>query len=708
MRSVPVRISLTTTMVGLVLLISAAILFVSVRAGRRIAEDLTDRYLGQTEARVEEQIDGVFAPVLDGLAHLRAWARSGRFSPDDAAASTDLLLPLLRSYPWISSIATGDELGRSWRLGAEGEGFLARTTDAGAPAAPATFRLYDAQGREQRAYEEPSDFDPRTRPWYAIGKDALSAARDAAAAPVSWTEPFVLNTSKLPGISAVAPLERAGGEPYLVTVNVMLTRLSDFTSTLRPTEHGVALVLTEKGDLIGFPAHPRFPTPESRAELVRALGDRMPRLAELKLPAFDWLAARWDGVVAAGSRTALALEDAEGRPWRLGLRPRTLPGGLKLWIGAAVPEEDFLGEVKAQRRHVLLVSGGALLAAVLLALLLGRAYARPLAQLAEESARIRTLDLAPGEPVRTHLAEARRLAEAQESMRGALDSFARYVPTPVVKELLRQGDAARLGGSVKPLTVMFSDVRGFTTISEALGPDALTAHLAEYFEALMEIVARHGGAVDKMIGDAIMSLWGAPMAHADHAARAVRAALESRAWLEAHTARCLAEGKPPLATGFGLATGEAFVGNVGSRARLNYTALGDVANLSSRLEGTTKLYGVVILCDESVRAATGEQFAWRCVDVVAVKGKTVPGRIYEPLGEAGAVDAETLAFARTYEAAFEDHLARRFDAALARLATLRGPRANDLSVRRLADLCRAYAKAPPPADWDGVARLTTK
>lgn len=708
MRSVPIRLSLTLSMVALVVLISAAILAVNVLAGRRITEDLTDRYLGQTEARVEEQIHGVFGPVIESLAHLRAWAHSGRFDPGDTHASAALLAPVLRSYPWISSIATGDEQGRSWRLGAEGDGLLARATDAGAAGAPARFWLLDAEGKPLRAYEEPSDFDPRTRPWYALGRSALSAAADAATAPVSWTEPFVLNTSKLPGVGAVAPLTRAQGDPYLVTFNVMLTRLSDFTATLRPTANGVALVLTEQGDLIGFPAHPGLPTPESRAELVRSLGDRMPRLAELRLPALDGLAAHWEGIAAAGRRAALALQDAEGRPWRLGVRPHEVPGGLRLWIGVAVPEADFLGEVKAQRRQVLWVSGGALLAAMLLALRLGRAYARPLRQLALESERIRTLDLAPGEPVRTHLMEARRLADAQESMRGALDSFARYVPTPVVKELLRQGDAARLGGAVKPLTVMFSDVRGFTTISEALGPDALTAHLAEYFEALMQIIASHGGAVDKMIGDAIMSLWGAPVAHGDHAARAVRAALESRAWLEAHTERCLRAGTPPLATGFGLATGEAFVGNVGSRARLNYTALGDVANLASRLEGTTKLYGVTILCDESVKQATGEQFAWRCLDVVTVKGKTRPGRIYEPLGAAGAVDAPTLAFARVYEAALEDYLARRFDAALARLAALAGGRAQDVSVVRLAGLCRDLAAQPPPADWDGAARFATK
>jgi adenylate cyclase len=273
---------------------------------------------------------------------------------------------------------------------------------------------------------------------------------------------------------------------------------------------------------------------------------------------------------------------------------------------------------------------------------------------------------------------------------------------------VKRGEAAKLGGTSRELTIMFSDVRGFTTLSEQMGPEALTAHLAEYFARLMDLVDEHGGAVDKMIGDAVMSLWGAPVPHADHAARALRAALASRDWLEGFNARCVKEGKPPLKTGFGLVTGTAFVGNVGSPTRLNYTALGDTANLASRLEGASKIYGVTILCDESVKEAAGEGFLWRCLDVVAVKGKDRPARVYEPLGLVGKVPPARIAFARAYEQAFENYLARRFDAALARLATLAPEQAHDVSVVRLTELCRALEGDPPAPDWDGVARLTAK
>jgi adenylate cyclase len=196
--------------------------------------------------------------------------------------------------------------------------------------------------------------------------------------------------------------------------------------------------------------------------------------------------------------------------------------------------------------------------------------------------------------------------------------------------------------------------------------------------------------------------------HADHAKRALEAALASNTWLAEFNARCVAEGKPALKTGFGLASGQAFVGNVGSPTRLNYTALGDTVNLASRLEGASKTYGVGVLCDASVRDAVGPGYVWRCLDVVAVKGKERPARVYEPLGREGEVPAERLAFARAYEAALEDYVAQRFDVAEARLLTLAPAQREDVGVVRLLALCRAYRAAPPPADWDGVARLTTK
>lgn len=704
-----IRVSLTASILALVVALSLAILAVNVVAGRRIAEDLSERYLEETERLVEEQLHGFFAPVVTGITNARAWSRRGAVDPREVERSTAVYLPVLAAHPQVSSLATGDETGYGYRIGAEGDDFLVRVNDASASGIPARFTLVSREGVELKRYEKPDEYDPRKRPWYADAKKSLAAAGSVAKATVVWGDPFVLNTSRLPGIAAALPFEDAKGGVYMTTFNVMLTKLSDFTVGLRPTANGAAVVLTDAGEVIGFPTGGAFDTPERRAALLKERDGkiRMPGLLDLGSKAMTAAEPDFRAARAQGARDASRFE-VDGAAWRAAFRPYALGGGKRLWIGVTIPESDFLGEVARQRRNILWVSAVALLLATLLALALARVYARPLAALVASSDRMTALDLARQEPVRSHLLEAHRLAEAQERMRGALDSFARYVPTPVVRELLRQGEAARLGGRVRPVTVMFSDIRDFTSISERLSAADLTALMAEYFDGVMKEIAREGGAVDKMIGDAVMALYGAPTPHDDHATQAVRGALACQRWLAGFEARCRADGREALVTNIGLATGDAFVGNVGSPERLNYTALGDVVNLASRLEGACKLYGTRVLCSDAVRRATGETFSWRCVDVIAVKGKTAPVRVHEPLGLAGEVDAATLAFARAYEAAFDAHLAGRFDAALEGLAGLGSARAADPSVARLRAACEGYRVAPPPPGWDGVSRLDRK
>jgi adenylate cyclase len=702
-----IRLSLTTSLLTLVVLLSLAIFVANVVAGRRIAADLGSRYLEATERLVDERLVAFLAPAADEALATRARAKAGLFDPHDPRKATALLLPFLRAHPQVVSVATGDDAGYGYLISADEGTFLQRVTDSSRPGVPARFVRFTADGTVVKEYEEQIAYDVRTRPWFADAKRALAATGSVEKTDVVWGDPYILFTSQQPGIGVTLPYESAAGDVYMVTFNVMLARLSDFTASLRPTPHGMVELLSAKGEVVGFPSLDGLPTAESRRDFGAKIGKRLPTVAELRSPILSSAYDRAKDGIASREAQAFRV-DVGGEAWRTSFRPKTFGNSLTLWTHVMVPESDFLAEVARQRKHIVVASVAAVVLAGLLAWQLARVYARPLRQLAGASARITTLDLSPGEAVRTHLREAQELADAQERMRGALDSFARYVPTPVVRTLLERGEAARLGGRVRTITVMFSDIREFTRISERLGPDALTTHLGEYFEHVMRLVAEEGGAVDKVVGDSVMSLWGAPVEHPDHAARAVRSALRQQEWLAGFETRCRAEGRPPLRTAFGLATGSAFVGNIGAPNRLNFTAIGDIVNLASRLEGACKVYGTPILAADGVRVAAGPGFAWRTVDVVAVKGKSEPVRVCEPLGLAGAVPEETLAFARAYEAALEDYLARRFGKARSILESMRDGRAADVSVRRLVDLCRRLEATPPPVEWDGVARLETK
>ncbi|MEM7602888.1 MAG: adenylate/guanylate cyclase domain-containing protein [Verrucomicrobiota bacterium] len=304
--------------------------------------------------------------------------------------------------------------------------------------------------------------------------------------------------------------------------------------------------------------------------------------------------------------------------------------------------------------------------------------------------------------------EIDQLYEAQDRMRLALDSFAKYVPSEVVRELLDKGEAAVIGGRNTSMSILFTDIAGFTAISEGMTPETLTAHMANYFDAMIEIITEHNGTVDKLIGDAIVALWGAPRENASHAQDAVLAALRCEEALRELNREWESNGLPKLPTRFGISTGEVMVGNVGSANRLSYTALGDSVNLASRLEGANKYYGTRILAAENSVEGSRDRFLWRKLDKVRVVGRSQPETIYELLGERETVSTEDLEKARKYETALESYLNQQFEAALEILRDLGGGGSGDLAVERLMSRCQDALEKGETTGWDGVSKFSEK
>jgi adenylate cyclase len=273
----------------------------------------------------------------------------------------------------------------------------------------------------------------------------------------------------------------------------------------------------------------------------------------------------------------------------------------------------------------------------------------------------------------------------------------------VVRELMKRDEAANIGGTRRTITVLFTDIQGFTTIAEALAPEALTSHMAEYFEAMLGTVQSDGyGEVTQLAGDGFVAFWGAPIPSEDHAAHAVESVLRCRERLAILNAQWSAGGRPALPTRFGLATGPVVVGNVGSPARLVYTAVGDTINLASRLEGLNRFYGTWVLASDEVRRAGGDAFAWRQLDRVRAKGKQASIELYELLGRAGEVDRPLLEFSARYEEALGLYRRRRFSDAIRALERLAAEFPDDVSVARLLELTRGFQNRPPEEDWDGT------
>jgi len=285
------------------------------------------------------------------------------------------------------------------------------------------------------------------------------------------------------------------------------------------------------------------------------------------------------------------------------------------------------------------------------------------------------------------------------------DLFGEYVPPERVRQMRESGESFSMEGESRELTVLFSDVREFTAVSESLAPRELSALMNAYLTPMTEVIHRSRGTIDKYIGDAIMAFWGAPLANPRHAHDAVAAALAMRDRVATLRVEFAQRGWPPLAIGIGLNSGTMNVGDMGSRFRKAYTVLGDAVNLGSRLEGLTKLYGVTILCGEDTRIAAPE-FVWREVDRVRVKGRAKPLAIYEPLGE--KVDAETARQLDAWHAALARYRARDFAGAAPMFSALAATASGTALPKLFGERCATLASAPPPADWDGATSFTVK
>jgi adenylate cyclase len=275
------------------------------------------------------------------------------------------------------------------------------------------------------------------------------------------------------------------------------------------------------------------------------------------------------------------------------------------------------------------------------------------------------------------------------------DLLGKVVDPAVAEELLSKD--LKLGGEEREVSVLFADIRGFTALSERQHPSDLLDLLNRYLSCMTEVIEGEGGVIDKYIGDAIMALFGAPLAHGDDAQRAVRAALAMGHELVRLNRELTAQGLPAIATGIGINTGLVVAGNMGSTHRLNYSVIGDGVNLASRIEGLTRFYGVPLIISESAAAAAPE-FIYRELDRVRVKGKLEPVRIFEPL-EAGILGDGEL---ESYHEALAHYRAREWRQADDILAGLAAAAPASPLYALYRQRIANFLITPPADDWDAT------
>jgi adenylate cyclase len=299
-------------------------------------------------------------------------------------------------------------------------------------------------------------------------------------------------------------------------------------------------------------------------------------------------------------------------------------------------------------------------------------------------------------------------------------AFGQYLAAPLVEQLAHSHEKLVLGGEDRDMTIMFSDVRGFTTISEIYkdDPQGLTSLINHFLTPMTNAIIDHNGTIDKYIGDAIMAFWNAPLHDAAHEVNACEAALEMLARVEAlnrqreQEAREAGQRFIPIKIGVGINTGHCVVGNMGSDLRFNYSVLGDSVNLASRLEGQSKTYGVPVILGSRTAQAAHDKFAVLELDMITVKGKTQPETIYTMFGRADLAASDRF---RKVQRAFDEMLARyraRDFAGAQKALELCRQVGESFGLQGLCDLyaarCATFVQDPPPTDWDGVFAFETK
>ena len=496
------------------------------------------------------------------------------------------------------------------------------------------------------------NYDPRNRPFYVL------AAREHRA---TWTDPYAFGGKDGPGITYAQPIYDGDALRGVLTIDFDLLHLSKLLRSLHISEHGQVAIVSSTGTLI---AHPTLPLVDAKGGLVTA-------------PRFGG-----DGDL---------------------VRTLTIAGSPGWTAYVVAPESDFTAEVRGRVMSSLLISLIAVLLAVAAASLLARRISGPLTALAAEMREAGEFRIDDRAPPRSMFREIELMNRALGKMKGGLRSFARYVPRDLVRAVLASGQDASLSGETRELTVYFSDIAGFTTLAESMTPAALVQFLGKYFDEASQIIATEHGTVDKYLGDGIMAFWGAPAPLEDHASRACLAALASHRMIED-----LAAKGTPISARIGIATGDVLVGNIGSTERINYTVMGDTANLASRLESLNKQYGTALMISEATYLKAKRVIVARPVDVVAVKGKLRGVRVYELLAKVADSDVEAEAIAAFSTAALDAYLIRDFEGAAASWQRVLDKRPDDKAAAIMRARARAFAMDPPATDWTGVTLATEK
>ncbi len=625
----PLRLHLSVIIVGLLACTALPLVWMAYTQGKVTALAAAESQMRQLGLRTIEDYRNVFSSGYAAIETTAVVPQMLTPPPADLPAKRDLLLRILRSSHRIDGVYAGYPDGTyiqavsiaansAWRdaIGAPPHAAYAVRTISrviGIPVTTWTFFDNNARPLAQRA-DRDDIFDPRSRPWYHA---ALQEGRTTAVGPyISAATNYLTLTFATPA---------AGQDRVVIGADVMLVTLGEVVDIGTVSRQAHGYVFDDSGGLI---VH-------SDSAVMTKLRDRIRRGKELSAAEM----AEADPTIPAVTNIAQnrQLPDGEvvrftatGHQYLAQSFHADIAGLLKDYtIVIAAPLDDLIGPVERTLRRNLAAAAAFLAAGAIAAIIISRLISRSLYALADEARQLGNLEFRKSRVARSWISEVNALAKALGSARDAIWTFSLYVPRELVRRIVIAGQSAISSASRQEITVLFTDIRDFTTISEQHSPEEVVALLSTYFETLNMIVERHGGTIAQYIGDSVFAMWNAPVRDERHIENGCRCALSMKLAIDAMNAENRAAGRPELITRFGLHTGPAVVGSVGAETRRQYTAIGDTVNIASRLEGLNRDYGTSILVSSAIRDAVEESFDFAFIGTVSVRGRKGQTEIYE-------------------------------------------------------------------------------
>lgn len=450
-----------------------------------------------------------------------------------------------------------------------------------------------------------ADYHPSQRDWYKDAKNGKFAV----------TMPYIFASTGKVGITVTyGNFDEFGNRLSVGAVDIILDSLAKFLKE-QSSRSNSSVVL--------YNADTKEYFLSSDTELNKKYGGKNPPLTSIEDESFIIQSAK-EGLKEGKEM----FFKSNGGNYVFSKQSFNVSDELSLTLVVVTPEDIFLKEINENLIYSLMGSFAIVVLFIYLSVKTSQYISRPISEIASDIERLQQLDLGMDIKANSSILEIYNAQNALKSLKSALENFTKYMPSDLVKILTKSNQEAKIGGEERELAIMFTDIEGFTAISEKLTPKELTSQLAVYFEEMEKIISNYQGTIDKYIGDAIMAFWGAPLSIENPPKKAVICALEMQQKLDELNDQWQKEGKSLLKTRIGIHYGKTLVGNIGSNNRMNYTVIGDSVNIAARLEALNKNYQTKIMVSSQVKEHVGDGFAFKYMGEIELKGKSELTRIY--------------------------------------------------------------------------------